>query len=510
MAPPRFPTLYQVNTRIWLSELSGQVCRPLPLDAVPDGTLDRLADLGFDWIWLMGVWQTGPAGVAVSRSVPPWRAEFQAVLPDLTDADICGSPFAVRSYTAHTDFGGNEALLQLRRRLHERGLRLMLDFVPNHTALDHLWVWENPEFYIQGTEADLARQPQNYCQVETWHGTRILAHGRDPYFPGWPDTVQLNYRHAMLREAMRGELARAAELCDGLRCDMAMLLLPDVITRTWGNASQPVDGSPPVDAPFWPEAMARVRERYPQFVFLAEAYWDLEYALQQQGFDYTYDKRFYDRLHARDVEAVRGHLRAEPEFQRRSVRFLENHDEPRAASAFPRAVHPAAAVLTYLVPGMRLFQEGQLEGRRVHLSVHLGRRPAEPVDAALQAFYARLLECLQRPEPRAGPWRLLACRAAGEGNRSWNQYVACSWDPAPLATAGPSGEARLVVAVNYGPAQGQCFVALPWADLGGKTFLFRDLMSPARYERRGDELARQGLYLDLPEWGFNVFEVLAT
>src|SRR5262249_35078435 len=155
---------------------------------------------------------------------------------------------------------------------------------------------------------------------------------------------------------------RVTELCDGVRCDMAMLLLPDVFQRTWGNRSLPPGGVAPVDTPFWPEAIMAVRQRQPRCVFLAEVYWDLEWTLQQQGFDYTYDKRLYDRLHVRDAEGVRGHLWADLEFQRKSTRFLENHDEPRAAGAFPPQVHRAAATVAFLVPGMRFFHEGQLEG----------------------------------------------------------------------------------------------------------------------------------------------------
>src|SRR5262249_1961402 len=153
---------------------------------------------------------------------------------------------------------------------------------------------------------------------------------------------------------------------------------------------------------FWPEAIALVRDESPHFLFLAEVYWDLEWTLQQQGFDYTYDKRLYDRLHLRDAGPVRDHLRADPAFQGKSARFLETHDEPRAASAFPWHVHQAAAVITFLVPGLRFFHEGQLEGRRIKSSLHLCRRPVEPVDAAVQPFYLRLLDCLKRPEVRQG------------------------------------------------------------------------------------------------------------
>ncbi len=144
-AQPAYPSLYQINTRVWLTELARALGRAATLDDVPDAALDRMVAMGFDWIWLLSVWQTGPAGQAVSRSNPEWRAEFAATLPDLADEDIAGSGFAITGYTVHEALGGDAALAHLRRRLAARGLRLMLDFVPNHTALDHPWVDAHPE-----------------------------------------------------------------------------------------------------------------------------------------------------------------------------------------------------------------------------------------------------------------------------------------------------------------------------------------------------------------------------
>jgi glycosidase len=494
---PFHPSLYEINTRVLLGELGPRAT----LDDVPDALLDRLADEGFDFIWMLGVWQTGPAGRRVSRANPDWRREYRRALPDLTEDDICGSPFAVRRYTAHEDFGGDAALARLRGRLRRRGLRLVLDFVPNHTALDHPWVETHPEFYRHGTEADLTREPHNYCRVQTSQGPLILAHGRDPYFPGWPDTLQLDYHHPGLRAAMARVLGRVADLCDGVRCDMAMLVLTDVFAGTWQPAPPPADEVRAAEVSFWKEAIGRVRARYPAFLFLAEAYWDLEWALQQEGFDYTYDKRLYDRLRAGDAAAVRGHLGADADYQRRSARFLENHDEPRAAAAFPPDVHRAAAVVTFLVPGLRFFQEGQLEGRRAHVSMHLARRPAEPPDPGLQAFYRDLLACLRRPEARTGRWQFRASRPAWDGNPTWDRFLAFTWE-------GESG--RLLAAVNYGPTRGQCYVALPPAGLRGRRVVLRDLLGPARYERDGDDLASRGLYLDLPAWGYHVFALPAS
>ena len=152
MSAPLHPSLYQVNTRVWLTELSRSAGRPATLDDIPDAELDRLARQGFDWLWFLSVWRTGSAGQRVSRSNQEWRHEFEETLPDLSEEDIAGSGFAITDYTVHPGLGGDAALARLRERLRSRGLRLMLDFVPNHTALDHPWVEEHPDFYVPGTE----------------------------------------------------------------------------------------------------------------------------------------------------------------------------------------------------------------------------------------------------------------------------------------------------------------------------------------------------------------------
>jgi len=496
---PLYPSLYQINTRVWLTELSRALGRPATLDDIPDGELDRLASVGFDWVWFLSVWQIGPAGRRVSRANPEWRKEFEETLPDLREDDIAGSGFAITAYSVGPELGGDEALARLRDRLRKRGLRLLLDFVPNHTALDHPWVDEHPEYYVRATAADLAQAPQNYIRIETRRGDLILAYGRDPYFAGWPDTFQLNYRHAGFREAQIAELGSIAQRCDGVRCDMAMLLQPQIIQRTWGDRAQPSDGSPPRDAPFWPEAIAAIRRRHPPFLFMAEVYWDMEWELQQAGFDFTYDKRLYDRLVAGAGTPVREHLGADGGFQDRSVRFLENHDEPRAAATFPHAKHEAAAVVAFTARGLRFLHEGQLEGRRAQVSMHVGRRPAEPVDERLQTFYGRLLACLRRPELHDGEWKLASCRPAWAGNPSHLQFIVSTWQ---------SDEQRLLIAVNYGPTQAQTYASVGLSGLRGRGFTLVDLMSDARYVRAGDDLANGGLYLDLPPWGYNIFELV--
>lgn len=487
MAIVRYPSLYQINTRVWLTELSHKLGRPATLDDIPDAMLDRLAKIGFDWVWFLSVWQTGPAAQAISRANPEWRKEFQETLPDLREEDIPGSGFAITGYTVHQNLGGDAALARLRERLRQRGLKLMLDFVPNHMAPDHPWVEEHPEYFVPGTEVDLARAPKNYTWIKRQRGDVLLAHGRDPYFPGWPDTLQLNYGNPALQEAMIGELQRIAGQCDGVRCDMAMLVLPDVFERTWG-----------IRAPlFWPNATQRVREKVPGFLFMAEVYWDLEWTMQQQGFDYAYDKRLYDRLHERHPRPVREHFHAEMGYQNKLARFLENHDEPRAAKTFPPGVHEAAAVITFLSPGLRFFHQGQFEGHTKRISPHLGRAPHEPVNQELGKFYAKLLTLLKQPAFREGQWQLLQCVAAWEGNWTWDCFLAFLWQ-------GPAGD-RWLVAVNYAPNQSQCYVRLPLADLAGQSWRLQDHLSTTTYDREGNDLQGRGLFLDMQPWQTAVF-----
>jgi glycosidase len=484
-----YPSLYQINTRVWLTELSQKLGRPATLDDIPDAELDSLAWMGFDWVWLLSVWQTGPAGQRVSRSNPEWQKEFKETLPDLREEDIAGSGFAITGYTVHELLGGVAAMARLRERLRERNLRLMLDFVPNHTGLDHPWVEDHPDYYIHATELDLVRAPRNYTRIRRKQGDLLLAYGRDPYFPGWPDALQLNYGNPATQEAMIGELIKIANQCDGLRCDMAMLVLPEVFERTWGIHSQP----------FWPKATRQVREHVPHFCFMAEVYWDLEWTLQQQGFDYTYDKRLYDRLRDGHARPVREHFLADSAYQNKLTRFLENHDEPRAAATFATGIHQAAAILTFLSPGLRFFQEGQFQGRRKRISPHLSRRPYEPVDQQLEQFYDRLLALLRQPIVRDGHWQLLECQPAWEGNWTWDCVVAFAWQ-------GTEGE-RLLVAVNYAPNQSQCYVRLPLPDLDNGQWRLRDLMGDAAYDREGNDLGSRGLFLDVAPWQACVFFV---
>jgi hypothetical protein len=486
---PSVPVIYEIDTWPWLSDLSERRGRPTTLGDVPDEVWDESVPDGTDAVWLMGVWERSPAGLATARQDDGLQRAFQDALPDLRDSDIVGSPYCVRRYVVDDRLGGTPGLAVARARLARRGISLILDFVPNHVAPDHPAVRTHPGWFVQGSAEDRDAAPGAWLEA----GPRLLAHGRDPYFPPWPDVVQLNAFDPQLREATSKVLLSIGEQCDGVRCDMAMLLTNDVFAKTWGDRV----GAPPAEE-FWPSVLERVRARSSRLVLIAEAYWDMEWILQQHGFQFCYDKRLYDRLAHEDAGSVRLHLNAALDYQRHLVRFIENHDEPRAAATFAPGRDRAAAVVIATVPGATLWHDGQLEGRRVQLPVFLARRPGEPVDDDLRGFYRRLISGVAHSGMRRGAWTLLDSRGWPD-NSSDQALLAWAW-------TGETGPHHIVV-VNFssGPAQGR--IVLPWPQLRGRSWRLTDLLDHRAFHRAGDELADQGLYVDLPAWGSHVLTV---
>jgi hypothetical protein len=486
------PLLYEINTRCWLRQLSDELNRPVTLANVPDSEIETWRRLGFSHLWLMGVWASGPRSRAQALADQNLRRACSEVLPGWQEEDMPGSPYSIADYQVPDGLGGEAGLAQFRRRLQAVGIKLILDFVPNHLGLDHPWVRERTDLMVQST----SEVPETFLQA-TAVGPRWVAYGKDPNFPAWTDTVQLDYRRAETRAAMRDLLQSLAMRCDGVRCDMAMLLLTDVFAKTWAHF--PV-ADPAPSTEFWAESIASIKKAYPAFMVLGEAYWGLESRLLALGFDYTYDKDLYDGIVRRDTAGIHRHIYGMPAEQvMASAHFLENHDEPRIAAVLPLEEHRAAALLIAGLPGMRFLHEGQLQGARLRIPVQLGRRPIEPIQPEIAQTYQLLLSALPRSSVGTGEALLIEPREAWPGNPTAPNFIIVQWQTKPQI---PQFD---LVVVNLAPHRSQCFAPLTIANLDAHNWSLRDLLCEERYVRSGEDLVAHGLYLDLPAHGAQLF-----
>eukprot|EP00435_Cladocopium_sp_Y103_P058588 s1186_g20.t1 len=411
---PEHPTILLLNSRPWLYDIQVEKLRD-----VSDEQLDAALSVGTDVLWLQGCWQLGPYGRQHDLADPGRCQHFRDCLPDFTEDDCIGSPYAVHEYLCNPTLGTEEDLAKFRQRLAAKGVALMVDFVPNHMARDSPWTGKDGLF-IKGRNGD-------------------VAFGRDPYSGDWTDTAQLNYWSETCRQHMLQELLHLADRCDGMRVDMAMLCVNDVVERTWGPLLREQGFQRPHEE-FWVWALPQLRKSHPNFLLVAECY---EYdeilphgtmlELLRQGFSSAYDKVMYDRLSEGHMDKLRGHLYHHPCMcSGKLCHFTENHDEDRSAAHFgPRAL--AATVASLTLPGPRLVMWGQALGLRQRLAVHLRRAIREAPDAALSSALQGLLSALCKCR---GSWQ---ATLPMHGNEAW-RLLAWAWK-------GPGSAA--VIAVNY-------------------------------------------------------------
>ena len=486
----RHPQLYEISTLQWLSKLSQNSRHKVGLANVPVSEWERLRDLGFDLVYLMGVWKRSTTGRLLSRSHFPLLSRYDEALPGWTLEDVAGSPFSIERYEPDPLIGSWEDLEAVRDQLHNFGMRLILDFVPNHTGQDHPWVREHPEYYVRGDLASYRKAPGDFFMSEGADGEpQVIAYGRDPNFAPWTDTAQLDYFNPELRAAMIEQIRRIAQFCDGVRCDMAMLLLNDSFHQNWEPF---LAGMAAPAEEFWREATRAV----PDFVWIAEAYCDCEWALQQLGFNFTYDKRLYDRLRDGFVRDVYLHLKADWEFQSRSVRFLENHDEGRVAAVFGKNRLAAIAVLACTIPGMHFINDGQLEGLSTQAVVQLARTREEVADAEVLNLCERILKIVDAAEFHGSNWKLLEVEDSSDHTAS--DLIAYLWT---------GEESYRLVVVNLGAGISTGRIYLPDEMLSAGSLRFDDVLNEHAYERQASDLKRWGLFIKLDGFAAHVFAV---
>jgi len=473
-------SLLELNTFAWLTQKRRETQMSLSLSDVPAKEWAKIRKQGFDFIWLMGVWKRSPKAQLLAQTHPNLIQAYDTLLPKWTPEDICGSPYAVYGYESDPFLGQGDVLAGTREAMKTAGLKLILDFVPNHLAFDHPWTLEDPALFVRGNEANRKEHPEWFFKTEkgVW-----LAHGRDPYFAPWIDTVQVNFFSARMRKRMTEELLKIAAVSDGVRCDMAMLGLNGIFSKVWNGV---FTGTVPT-LEFWEAVICGVKDRYPDFLFIAEAYWYTERPLIKAGFDFIYDKVFYDRLRAHDAQDLRMHLKAQDGLVDRMVRFIENHDEARAAKAFPGSWSRSAALAAALQPGIRFFHQGQAEGRTHHFPVQLSRWPEAKPDVALEAFYKMLWKELQTSVLTKGYWHLPEAKPAWEGEESFKGFFVSSWNL--------GREWRLGV-MNLGETRGRARIPWPFAAESEEVCL-KDLLTGTVYKRSAEALREEGLYVEL-------------
>ncbi len=489
------PHLYEINLITWLHELCQREQEQITLKNIPEGIWADIKQKGFDLIWLMGVWQRSHDSVKKARNHPDVVKKCRAILKDFKTQDIAGSPYAIPRYVPDSTFGSNHDLFALKDKLEEMGLLLILDFVPNHTACDHDWVKQGTGYYIETRPLKDEECPKGFFLAKKGRERLCIAHGKDPYYAPWTDTAQINCGNPAATRAMAEILSDVSHYCHGFRCDMAMLVVKDVFKKTWGYYIK--DDSDAKE--FWRVAMDVLGPDKGGCLLLAEAYWGMERDLIDLGFDYTYDKMFYDLLEKEEIQGLKAHLSEPVDFQEKMVRFLENHDEPRAMDVFGNEKIYGAMVILATVPGMRLWHHGQFEGCCYQVPVQLKRKPVEPVNQELKNFSERLLVEVNHSVFHDGIWRL--CKTHGwPDNPSHRNLLAWTWD---------HGEERRLIVVNYSdaPAQGLVMMPVNWLP-GSERVRCIDPIKGDKYVLSTGQMEAKGLHVELRERDFHFFNVI--
>jgi hypothetical protein len=488
------PAIYEINTRVWIKRFDTPT-RKAKLRDVPFDYWKQLAGLGIEYVWLMGIWQTCDSIIDKYCFEEDLKKNYSKALRDWKHDDVGSSPYSIDNYTVNKLFGDTTDLLNVKHDLNKIGLKLVLDFIPNHFSAGSSLISTNPEIFLRVSGETFRNEPHTFFQPRL-DKAEYFAHGRDPFFPAWQDTIQINICSKEAREYLITILLELSSLCDGVRCDMAMLALNNVFKNTWAG----VLSAPCLEnfrTEFWSDAIFAVKSKRSDFQFLAEAYWDLEWQLQQLGFDFTYDKKLTDRLKHSYAREIIDHLKADSSYQKKSIRFLENHDEERILNVMGKEKSKAAAIVISTIQGMRFYYDGQFEGRKIKLPVQLVREVEENESAELKSFYDKLLKICSHQIFKEGKWKLLNTIPSWENNFTYLNMLVWEWR---------LRDERRIVFINYSDFLSTCRAKI---DVAGyhEELVFTDLLHGVNYNRSAEEIHSSGLYVELKPWHAHIFSL---
>ena len=483
------PRLLEINTRVWIKRFG----KNKKLSSIPDSQIDYWKEIGFDLIWLMGVWKNNEDVVREYCFEPELIAAYNSALKDWINEDVIGSTYSIDKYDVNPLLGNMEDMINLKKRLNKKGIKLILDFVSNHFSAKSSLIWSDKEIFLPADEFIFRNDPYTFYKSPA-NEKEYLAHGRDPLFPPWKDTAQINLYSKDARKFLINILLNLTDICDGVRCDMAMLPLNNVFFNTWVGVIRKYGFERP-EKEFWEEAISAVKKKRKDFLFIAETYWDLEWQLQNLGFDFTYDKRLTDRLAGGDIQSIKDHLQADINYQKKSMRFLENHDEERAVVKFGRERSLAAAVIISTIPGMAFYFDGQCDGKKVKLPLQLGREPEEKQDEKIKEFYRKLFQITKSEIFRNGEWKFLETFAAGDNDSTYQNLFAWQWR---------LGNDLRIVVVNYNNLTSRCRLKFD-LNINSEEITLSDLLNDAVYKRSKKEITEKGLFVELKSFNSHIF-----
>eukprot|EP01118_Nematostelium_gracile_P000619 TRINITY_DN10670_c0_g1_i1.p1 TRINITY_DN10670_c0_g1~~TRINITY_DN10670_c0_g1_i1.p1 ORF type:complete len:505 (-),score=114.64 TRINITY_DN10670_c0_g1_i1:32-1546(-) len=486
---PSGTSMFEISTRPWLYSLSQKYGTNITqLSQIPDDELSTIAQQGYKYVWFMGVWELGAYGLHHDRTDPGLLQGYAQTLPGYTMDDIIGSPYAVVDYVINPELGSPSDLEQLRTKLNALGMGLMLDFVPNHSAIDCPWVNNSESYYVRAPKGSQPPyNPNIYLPNGVAYGSVCQGCG------AWTDTAQFNYWDNNERAARTKQLMTVASFADAIRCDMAYLLLNDLFAQNWGSNVESWGYSrPPTE--WWADAISAVKSQYPNVVFLAEVYSPWQPNLQAVGFDYTYDKTLYDNLGSNNINGLKDWLTSNSySFLQHSAHFVSNHDEPRAASFFGSWWRAnAAALMTYTLPGMKFYWMWVDRGYSNRLDVHLRRETSESTIQDTVDLYDTLRSITNADVFNLGTWTYMDVQ-------NNDDLIAYSWEY--------NGEKRLCV-INFNGQENGGVIVVPNAAArnGNDTLTVVDLLSGDVFYRSATVMRTTGLDVLVNSWYAQIFQ----
>ena len=478
----KHPILYEISTRPWLYELSKKYNKPIKkLKDIPLEEFDNLKENGIDIVWMMGVWKLGNYGLKFDQEL-----DFTSVLPDCTKADIIGSPYAITEYICNPEIGTNEDLLWLKKELNSRDLKLMLDFVPNHSAIDAPTA-SNPKLYIRAPKGK--ENPERYTESGFAFGR--YNNNLDP----WQDVIQWNYWEEETRKIMKDNLMTVLSYADGIRCDVCGLLLNDAIGTTWKEELEYWGYTRP-EKEFWEIALAEVKEKYPNAILLAEVYEPKHIeTLTKLGIQYSYNRDVLVKLQDDNTckDVVTYIKSVAPEYWKHSAVFVENHDENRIVynmASVDKA--KAAGTIAATIGGMTFMNHGQWSGYKNKLEVHLRRGYDEMENKDVKKYYKKLMQIIQDPAFRGEKLEIVE----NMGGKKKDDFVAYKRI---------KDESFYLVVVNFSDSFG-C-ANIPIWDLKGKgECSIREVINDREYLRIVENIKKEGLTVCLSPWESQIFK----